>query len=339
MKLKPLAAFCRRMGIGLRSGVDILRLLESETRFGTSEQRAAMKRIGESIRSGETLARAMLAEKNQFRPLLIQMVNAAELGGRLDSVFTYMADHYDQLIQTRTFFWGRISWPLIQLVLAVVIVGGVILLQGLLAPSGTPAFDASGLGLAGFGGFITYCIAVTIIFGSLGIAIFGIWKNWFNCHRILMPIVQRIPQLGTALTTLGLSRLSMTLSMLLNAGVEAKRSLKQAFLATGNYYFISGMDRAVECVDRGQSFGEAFDAAEVFPVEFIDAVKTGELSGTETESLDHLATQYQQQSVAALGVIATLASIAIWLMIMLVLAFMIIRMFMNYINMLNSFLP
>ncbi len=79
-------------------------------------------------------------------------------------------------------------------------------------------------------------------------------------------IVQRIPTLGTALSTLGLSRLSMTLSMLLNAGVEAKRSTKQAFLSTGNFYYISGMDRALDTIGRGESFGEAFAAANVFPM-------------------------------------------------------------------------
>ncbi len=339
MKLKAIAAFCRRMGIGLRSGVDVIRLLDAEARFGTKPQRAAMQRIGASIRTGETLARAMLAEKSMFPPLLIQMVNAAELGGRLDSVFSYMADHYDELLKTRAFFLGRISMPLIQLGLAVLIIGLVILIQGLLAPGGKPAFDASGLGLAGVDGFIKYMIAVAILFGCISVVVFGIWKNWFNCHRVLMPIVQQIPQLGSALTTLGMSRFSMTLSMLLNAGLDAKRCVRQAFLSTGNYYFISGMDRATQAIERGKSFGDAFDEAEVFPVDFVDFVRTGEISGTETESLDRLAIVYRDQAVAALGVIATLASITIWLMIMIVLAFFVIRMFMNYINMLNGFLP
>jgi type IV pilus assembly protein PilC len=339
MKLKLLAAFCRRMGVGLRAGVDIMRMLDAETRFGSPQHRLVMKRISECIREGNSLARAMLNEKRYFPPLLIQLVNAAEEGGRLESVFAYMADHYDQLLETRRFFLSRISMPLLQLGLAILIIGGVILIQGILAHGGTPAFDASGLGLAGTKGLAIYSLFVLLIGGAIGLLIFGAWKNWFNCHRHLMPIVQRIPQLGTALTTLGLSRLSMTLSMLLNAGVDARRSIKQAFLATGNYYFIGGMDRAVAEVEKGHSFGDAFDAAEVFPVDFLDSVRVGELSGTETESLDRLAHQYQEQSKHALSVIATLISIAIWISIMLLLAFWVIRMFMSYVNMLSGFLP
>ncbi len=61
------------------------------------------------------------------------------------------------------------------------------------------------------------------------------------------------------------------------------------------------MQRAFEQVEKGNDFGEAFDAANVFPQEFIDAVRVGELSGTETESFDRLASQYQERSKASLG--------------------------------------
>ncbi len=337
MKLKAVAAFCRRMGVGLRAGVDIFRLLESEQKSGDPHHRAAMQQLTDSIRSGSTLAKGMLVQKKYFPPLLIQMVHASELGGRMDGMFAYMANYYEQLKETRAFFISRITWPLIQLAMAISIIGLVILIQGLLTPNST--YDASGVGLRGLNGFFLYCLVVIAFFGSFTVLAYGLWKNWFNCHRILMPVIQRIPALGTALVTLGLSRLSMTLSMLLNAGVDAKRSVKQAYLATGNYYFIGGAERAVEKVGEGGSFGDAFAASRVLPEEFIEAVRIGELSGTETESLDHLAEQYQHRSRDALNLIATIASFTIWMGIILLLAFMIIRMAMGYINLLNEFLP
>ncbi|MCA9132000.1 MAG: type II secretion system F family protein [Planctomycetales bacterium] len=337
MKLRAVAAFCRRMGTGLRAGVDILKLLELEQKSGDARHRAAMQQLTQSIRSGNSLAKGMLEQKSYFPPLLVQMVHASELGGRMDGMFTYMADYYQQLKQTRTLFIGRITWPLVQLLMAVGVIGLVILIQGMLSPNST--YDASGVGLRGLDGFFLYCLVVGLLFGMIGVLIYGLWKNWFHCHRVLMPIVQRIPTVGSALVNLGLSRLSMTLSMLLNAGVEAKRSTRQAFLATGNYYFIGGAERAVAEVAKGASFGDAFAASRVLPQEFIESVRIGELSGTETESLDHLALQYQERAQAALQTLAMLASFAIWLSIMFLLAFMIIRLALQYISMLNSFLP
>lgn len=337
MRLGALAAYCRRMGIGLRAGVDILRLLDNETKSGDKRHREVMLRVQERIRSGSSLAKAMIEESRYFPPLLIQLVHASELGGRLESMFAYMADYYSQLKRTRSMFISKISWPMFQLGMAVVILGVVILVQAILSP-GPNTYDATSLGLRGLSGFYRYCMIVTILFGSIALVIYGLWKNWLNCHRVLMPLVQRIPTLGTALVTLGLSRLSMTLSMLLNAGVEARRSTKQAFLATGNYYFISGMDRTLAAIDTGASFGDAFAASEVLPNEFVESIRIGELSGTETESLDHLALQYQERGQAALNVIATVSSIGIWLSILLLLAFLVIRMALQYINTINSFL-
>lgn len=333
-----MAEYCRRMGIGLRAGVDIVRLLDNETKSGNDQHRQVMLRVKERVQSGNSLAKSMLEEKKYFPPLLIQLVHASEMSGRLEALFIYMADYYTQLKRSRALFFSKISWPLFQLAMAVVIIGLVILLQAILSPS-PDSYDATSLGFRGLGGFYLYCMYVFVIFGSIAIFVLGIWKNWFNCHRLLMPWVQRIPTLGTALVTLGLARLSMTLSMLLNAGVEAKRSTKQAFLATGNYYFIGGMDRALAEVEKGSSFGDAFAASKVLPNEFVESIRIGELSGTETESLDHLAAQYQERGQAALSAIATIAGIAIWLSILLLLAFLVIKMAMQYLNLLNSFLP
>jgi type IV pilus assembly protein PilC len=334
MNLKELAEFCRRMGVGLRAGVDILRVIQNEQKIGRAAHQQAMTNVYAQIRAGDTLADAMKAQGKHFPKLLIQMVHASELGGRTDSIFTYMAGYYEQLKQTRSAFLQKISWPLIQLGLAVGIIGVVILIQGILSPNTT--YDASAMGFRGVGGFVSYCVIVTCVFSVAGLAIYGIWKNWFQCHSFLTPIVQRIPQLGTALITLSMSRLSMTLSMLLNAGVDAKHAVKQAFLSTGNQYFIDGMDRAVSEIDRGASFGDAFEKSEVLPDDFVDAIRIGEISGTETESLDHLATEYQHRAASALNTIATIASLAVWIGIMIFIGFIVLRMAFQYVNLINK---
>jgi type IV pilus assembly protein PilC len=334
MSTDELALFCRRMGIGLRSGVDILKLLDNEKRSGGRRHRQAMEEIVNRIRAGDTLAEAMKQDRQHFPNLLIQMVHTSEIAGRMDSMFTYMAEYYEQLKKTRTHFLQKISWPVLQLLMAIGIIGLVILIQGILSPNTT--YDASSLGLRGFSGFVIYCSIVSGFFLFLALLTLGLWKNWFQCHRLLMPLVQRIPQLGTALVTLGLSRLSMTLSMMLNAGADARYAIKQAFLSTGNFYFIAGMQRAVDSVGQGSTFADAFEATQVLPQEFIDAVRIGELSGTETESLDQLARQYQQRAAQALNTIANIASVVIWLAIVFLIGFMILKMAFQYLNLLND---
>lgn len=334
MNLKESGDFCRRMSVGLRAGVDVLRILETEQKMGSARHRYVLGQIRTEVEKGSSLADAMKAQPRYFPELLVQMVHASELAGRTDSIFAYMAQYYEQLRTTRTQFVQKITFPMIQLLLAVGIVGLVILLQGILSPNST--YDASGFRLRGVGGLVTYLLIVSAVFGSVGLLIYGIWKNWFNSHRWLTPLVQKIPQLGTAIVTLSLSRLSISLSMLLNAGVDAMLAVRQAFTATGNQYFMGGLEPALAEIRKGASFGDAFEKSAVLPVEFVDAVRIGELSGTETESLDHLAREYQIRAANALNTIATIASVAVWVGIMIFIGFIILRMAFGYLNLLNN---
>jgi type II secretory pathway component PulF len=170
----------------------------------------------------------------------------------------------------------------------------------------------------------------------VGLIVWGIWKNWFGCQEKLMPWVRKIPVIGTVFTTLAMARMSMTMSLLLNAGVDARRVAKESFASTGNSYYQRGSANAYKEIARGQSFAQAMRAAETIPKEFIDSLEVGELSGTETDSLERLASDYQERSKAAMQALASTASYTLWVLIGMFLAFMIIRMAMQYINLLNE---
>jgi type IV pilus assembly protein PilC len=170
------------------------------------------------------------------------------------------------------------------------------------------------------------------------VIVFGIWKNWFRCHHTLIPLVRNIPIIGTVFTTVALSRLSMTLSMLLNAGVDAKRSVQAAFRSTNNFYYIKGMRPALQGIEKGKSLGDSFRLAGVFPDEFLEAVDVGELSGSETESLEYLASDYLRRSRTAMTQLSVALSVIVWVTVICMLIFMILRMALQYVNTLNSLL-
>lgn len=334
MSLREVAGATRRLGTGFRAGVDIVRLLETETKSGRPVYREKMGKVRESIRSGKSFAESMLAEGKYFPPLMIQLVHAGEIGGSLDKVLLHLADYYDDVKQSRNMFFMKIAWPMIQLVLAELIIGAVILIQGMLGTSQT--YDASGLGLSGVSGFLLYCGVLLTIHAVIFFGIYAIRSNFWNCQTILFPLIQKIPVVGTPLETLSLARFTMALSIMLNAGVDAIRSVKQAFRSTGNFYLMSGMEKSVDAIKKGDSFSESFRAAGVFPADFVEFVEVGEVSGTETESLDRLASEYQQRGRTALTILAMAASGFLWFSIIVILVVMVMSMALKYISLINN---
>ena len=118
MSLKLAAAFCRRIGIGFRAGVGIVKLLESEQKFGNTRHRELMGEVAAKVSDGTPLAKAMIEQGKYFPPMLIQMVHIGEATGRLERTLLELADHYDHRLQMRRDFLSAITWPLIQLVAA-----------------------------------------------------------------------------------------------------------------------------------------------------------------------------------------------------------------------------
>jgi len=336
ISLKALEGFCRRMATGLRTGVDLLRMLDLEAKSGTVRHREVAKNLSDQLRAGSSLSDAMNHQGHYFPKLLIKMVDAGEHAGGLDRVFREMADYYQDLKKTRSDFLAQISWPVIQLCLAIFIGCIVILVNGFFK-AGSPndsAFDLTGVGLRGISGVLLFLILVGIFFSAIGLVGFGIWKNWFGCHKTLMPLMRNVPVIGQVITTTALSRLSMTLSMMLGAGVDAKRSVRDAILSTGNFFYISGLKKTLSEIEKGKSFSEALDAPKLLPEEFIQTVAVGEMSGSESESLERMAVVYREKAQLALKQLAVLAGVAIWL---LIAAMIIAAIFMIFFQVLKVY--
>ncbi|MFN7877227.1 MAG: type II secretion system F family protein [Pirellula sp.] len=329
ISLNQLESFCSRMATGLRSGVDVLRLLESESKHGSSRHRQVIDHMILSVRQGESLSGAMTLQGSYFPVLLTRMLKAGEHSGRVEHCFQEMADHYRNLKRARSTFMGQVAFPLISLGIGLGVITLVIFINGFLK-SGSPnepAFDITGIGLRGGTGVLIFWSVIALIGGTIGVIAFGIWKNWFGCHHKLVPLVRNVPVIGPVFTTSALSRLSMTLSMMLGAGVDARRSAREALMATGNFYYISGIEQVEESIRQGKSFSEALDAPKLLPSEFIQTVEIGELSGSDSESLERLAIVYREQAEAALSKFAVVSGVAVWMMIAGLIVFAIFTIF------------
>jgi type II secretory pathway component PulF len=333
--------FCSRIGTGMRAGVDLLRLLDTEAKSGSARYRQSVGALSGLVRGGHSLSEAMGLQSPFFPPLLVKMIHAGEESGKIDSVLRYMSDYYLDLKRTRQEFQSQVTKPLIEFFLAVLILCGMIFINGFFqgAGPGEPPFDITGVGLRGVSGVLIFLSILGGIGLVLGIGVFGIWKNWFGCHEKLLPLVRNVPVVGPVVTLTALSRLSMTLSMMLGAGVDAKRSVRDAVLSTGNHYYIAGLPEMESAIARGDSFSEAFDAPKRLPDDFIQTLEVGEMSGSDSESLERLSLEYREKLQLALKQLAVASSYLIWMLISGMIIAVIFMVFMQYLNMITSNLP
>lgn len=320
MGLSAAAGFCRRMETGFRAGVDLLKLCERESQHGSKLHREAMQSVTAQLRDGTPMARAMIDVPNPkyFMPLMIQMVHIGETTGRLERTLKELADHYEHRIAMRRMFLQGIAWPTLQLVGGIMVIGLSILITQMLGSD----FNAVGVTMP------QYIMLVTLFFGTIAAIVAAIKLNAFGCHR-LFALIYRVPKAGEALQTIALSRICWTLSLALDSGMDAMRSVKMALQSTQNDHFASQAETAVATIKAGGTLTESFASTGVFPSEFLHFVEVAELSGTDAESLGNLANIYDQRAKTATRVLVGVLTGVIWASVVILLVAIILKMAMS----------
>jgi type II secretory pathway component PulF len=77
----------------------------------------------------------------------------------------------------------------------------------------------------------------------------------------------------------------------------------------------------------------------VLPEDFIQAVEVGELSGSDSESLERMAVLYRERAQLALKQLAITAGFAIWFLIAAMIVSVIFLIFTQYLNLIYGNLP
>jgi type IV pilus assembly protein PilC len=330
---RQLANLCSRLSTSLEAGLDLRKVWGQEAeRAGALAARSRFRKVSEAVNKGDSLAEALDSTGDYFPVLFRELVRVGEQTGHQGEAFGHLAAHYQNQLRLRRLFLAAISWPLTELSAAVVVIGLLIWILGMIGKGDT---DILGWGLVGNRGLAIYSGAVALIGLSVAGLIFAVGRG-LAWTRPIQHLVMRVPQLGKALETLAIARLAWVLHLTQNAGMALRPSLKLALESTGNARYIDAVAAVDKVIARGDTIEEAFRASGVFPQEFLDAVLVGEQSGRLVESLAVLSRQYHQRADAAMRVLTMLAGYAVWVLIAGIIIMVIFRIFLPYINMLNN---
>ena len=333
MSLAAAGNFCRRFGIGVRTGADLVMLLDAESGHGPTRQREAMREVSRGVTRGEPLGESMRAQGRFFPPLLVSMTQIGETTGRLERTLLNLADHYEHQLQLRRSFLTSIAWPALQFVMAIGILSLLIWIMGALSPpTGGEMTDILGFGLRGFGGMLMFWGYLALFFGLIGGAVFAFRKNVAGVQN-LIPLLYRVPVFGSAIQTITLARFAWTLALGLDAGLDPIRAISLALDSTDSDFYRGGKERMERSILGGSTLAGGLRATDLFPDDFLTRIEIAELSGTDAESMDHLAHEYDERAKLAMKTIAGIASALIWVSVVVVLVFLIFRMLFSVLGM------
>ena len=311
MSLKEATKFCQRFGTGLRAGLDVLKLLDSETRQGPASQRRAMER-------------------------LVDRVHAGDESGKVDRALILLARHFEQRLQTRKSFVASITPPMLQLFAGVGVISLLIYVMGIFTPAGGGQMtDVLGLGLRGGSGVLKLWTGFGLILATIVAAVFCYGRNVGGVQNVV-PIFYMIPKLGAAIQTITLSKFCAAMALAFESGLDPMRSIELGLASTASDYYRSGGEPAREAIRRGADLAGGLRATHLFPPELLTQVDLAETSGTAAEAMNRLAEDYAARAQTAVAVLAGIATFLVRGAVMGFFVFMIFRIARTYLGALNG---
>jgi type II secretory pathway component PulF len=309
-----------RVGTAMRSGVDARRVWEMETRHATGSLKDQLDRIRQRVAAGDPVADAMRSANGYFPPMFVQMVEVGEATGKLDEVLLRLAEHYEHQVQMKRAFWIGIAWPLLELIVAVGVIGLLILILGLLGS------DATIFGIpVGATGATIWFLLCGLVAVSIALTVHALTRGWLGPRPVLLAM--KIPVLGKCLESLALSRLTWSLALSLDSGMDARRAVELSIRAAQNPFYESSLARVAGGIRANKEFHESFRGVGIFPSDFLNSLEAAELAGATTESLLRLAKEYEDRARTAMRILTGAATVLVMLLVAAVLIFAIFWLF------------
>lgn len=292
--------------------------------------------VRDAVQSGDSLTSAFARTGNLLPSLFLEMTHVGEQTGTLGRVMRRLESHYRRQVQAQRLFLGAIAWPLFELAAAILIVGILIWVLGIIAQrnNGRP-IDILGLGLVGNRGLIIYInfvIAIGLCITGLVIAI----RRGALWTRPLQRAAMRLPVIGKALERISLARLAWALHLTLNVEMDLRRLVPLALRTTGNDFYIQHTNAIVADIARGDPLHVAFAHTRAFPADFIDALTVAEESGRVVESMERLSNRYEEEAELAIRTLSVAFGWLIGFCVMALIVLLIFRLAGFYIGAIND---
>jgi type IV pilus assembly protein PilC len=329
VKTKDLAVFCRQFAIVLEAGVpmatamDVMRAQATNPTF-----KRALNDLYDDIQKGIQLSNSMKKHGDVFPEILMNMVEAGEISGQLDRVFTRMADHFEKEFKLNQKIKGALTYPII---VCCVAVGVIVIMMAKVVPSFAEILKGFG---AEMPSFTKVLISISSVFkafwwlilgGIIGLVVSGKTfskskdgKHFFGTLAIKLPILKAVTR------NIITARLTRTLGTLMSSGVLLIQAMEVVQKILGNIVIAEKIEEVISEVKKGKGLTQPLTAMNYFPPMLISMVKIGEESGNLDYSLEKSADFYDQEVETSLQQLTALIEPLVIIVMALIVAFIIL---------------
>src|SRR2546425_5956468 len=302
---KDLAVFTRQFSVMIDAGLPLVQCLEILA--GQQENKTfetVLTNTRSSVEGGATLSAAMRQYDTVFDALYVNLVEAGEAGGILDTILQRLASYIEKNVKLKRAVKSALVYPVAVLLVA----GGVItLLLWKVVPIFATLFLGLGvdlplptrivIALSNFVGSI-FGLLIVVFFVGMAIAV-KLWHGTEKGRYILDGMLLKMPMVGILLRKIAVARFTRTLGTLISSGVPILEGLDITARTAGNAVIEKALGQVRRALEQGKNLADPLKDTNVFPGMVTQMIGVGEQTGAMDAMLQKIADFYEEEVDAA----------------------------------------
>jgi len=335
-KVNPgdIAIFSRQLATMLAAGIPLVQAFEI---VGNGNDKPSMQKLILDIKSdvegGTSLHEALGKHPLYFDDLFVNLVEAGEQAGALESLLDKVATYKEKTEALKKKIKKALFYPAAVLVVAVIV---TVVLLLFVIPQFESLYKGFGADLPAFTQFVIGCSRFLQHNGFyLAVVITGVFWFFFYFKKrsramreFLDRLSLKLPVIGPILNKAAIARYARTLSTMFSAGVPLVEALDSVAGATGNIVYENAVKRMRDEVSTGQRLQRSMENTGLFPNMVNQMIAVGEESGSLDEMSAKVATFYEAEVDNAVDAMSSLLEPLIMVVLGVLVGGLVIAMYL-----------
>ena len=298
---KDIAVFSRQLATMMKAGVPMVQAFDIVGQGHSNPSMAKLiMEVKADVEAGGTLANALAQHPAYFDDLFVNLVDAGEQSGALETLLEKVATYKEKSEALKNKIKKAMTYPISVLVVAVV-VSAILLI--FVVPTFAEMFEGFGAELPAFTLFVvglsdTLVENVWTFIAIIVATIYGFKQAKIRSkafREFLDRMALKLPGVGALTTNAAIARFSRTLSTMFAAGVPLVEAMVSVAGAAGNSVYTKAIMQVRDDISSGTTLQASLSQnKELFPNMLIQMVGIGEESGALDEMLDKVADYYEE---------------------------------------------
>jgi type IV pilus assembly protein PilC len=305
IKTRELVIFTRQFATMIDAGLPLVQCLDILANQNTNKTfKPIIREVKADVEQGSTFADALRKHPKPFDELFVNLVQAGEIGGILDTILNRLAVYLEKADKLAKKVKGAMVYPTTVLVIAV---GVVVLMLTKVIPTFEKMFEDFGGELPGptqvvvnLSHFMQDWIA--LILGAIAaafIAFFQARRRSPKFRRSTDALALKLPVFGSLLRKVAVARFTRTLGTMIASGVPILDGLDIVAKTAGNMIVEEALRKVRAAITEGKTIAEPLAESDVFPGMVTQMIAVGEETGAMETMLSKIADFYDEEVDAA----------------------------------------